>query len=252
MKKHFLKIGFISILSVILFASRSYAYADCDYSQFASFDIGSQYTISMPFTAGETANITSATIYARSVGSPTGTLLFQLSADTNQDGIPDGLELEHASIDVSTISSSFGTITFNGMLYGIELTSGEHYVALITYESGDIDNHVDVALSTGSSGNYYAGVSWLPLPKNMPFTLNGSLGSIACDTGGVIPSPTTPPQHFGTTPSGSAVNSSILGASTTAVGQAGYIVPVGVGVLGTTTIVMWAVRRFTLLASLRK
>ena len=79
----------------------------------------------------------------------------------------------------------------------------------------------------------------------------GQLSSIVI--AGANYSPAQPSaSDFQNNSSGSALNGAVLGASTTAVGKVGYIVPVGIGVLGATTIVMWIVRKFTLLASLRK
>jgi hypothetical protein len=84
-------------------------------------------------------------------------------------------------------------------------------------------------------------------------TYNGGvLSSIVITGANYVPTNPSISDFNTTNPSGSALNGAVLGASTTAVGKLGYVVPVGIGVLGATTIVMWIVRKFTLLASLRQ
>lgn len=124
------------------------------------------------FTPAISANLGSVQAWLSKSGSPTGNAVAKVYAITGTpgtSGVPTGAALATSdNVDVSTISTSFGfvTFTFSGGAQ-ISLSSGTYYTFTVEYSGGDSSNKLRYQLSTNS----------LPADKNCFDNFSGSFAA---------------------------------------------------------------------------
>jgi hypothetical protein len=105
------------------------------------------------FTAAQDGTLDSAAFYLHKYGSPTGYAYAELYAHEGTYGessIGAGPALATSGgLDVSTLTSSFTMCTFE-FDNSVSLTAGTHYVIVVRYVGGDIDNGVRVGVDSSS------------------------------------------------------------------------------------------------------
>lgn len=128
------------------------AYPENHYASGDGLDDSAEHSdVGQSFTAGHTANITSAKFYVAKLGSPTGNAVANLWAHsgtfgTSSQGTGTPLAVSDP-VDISTLSSSHALATFNfSTPFG--LTAGTHYVITCNFTGGDASNKLEVGKGT--------------------------------------------------------------------------------------------------------